>query len=434
MKLILKNIGMLKEAELTLHPLSVIAGENDNGKSTVGKIMFCIIKAVNLYKEESRRTKESWLANHLHKIFFLLRTGIVVENENQADHLNIIKTATEKNRIEIWNWPVYHERITLLLNESAPHVKPGLHEEVKQLIEKINSFIDQPDVEKQLIENTLTKVFTSEFDSSLLLHGAIKGEIKLFEKDIVLLSLTIEHDRKIFLHNEVEPIELKDVTFIESPLILNHHSLLQGSQTLLDIDPKNVSEIGLPYTTLHTKDLFDKLRRPIMPASIFDDDKISQHNRFSSIIKGEVRHDKSSNDFVFTREQQDISIKNTASGIKAFGLLHILLANDIIGKNTMLIFDEPENHLHPKWQLVLAELLVELSKSGVYVLLSSHSPYMIEALKRYAERAQLDDQHAFYLAEERCIRDEDRLAEIFRVLSEPFEVFRQMDAEDMASE
>ena len=49
MKLVLKNIGMLKDATVTLQPLSVIAGENDNGKSTVGKIMFCIVKAINRY-------------------------------------------------------------------------------------------------------------------------------------------------------------------------------------------------------------------------------------------------------------------------------------------------------------------------------------------------------------------------------------------------
>lgn len=42
MRLVLKNIGMLKNAEINLKNLSVIAGENDNGKSTVGKVVFCI--------------------------------------------------------------------------------------------------------------------------------------------------------------------------------------------------------------------------------------------------------------------------------------------------------------------------------------------------------------------------------------------------------
>jgi hypothetical protein len=39
MKLILENIGQLQHTEITLHKLSVIAGENDSSKSTVGKIV-----------------------------------------------------------------------------------------------------------------------------------------------------------------------------------------------------------------------------------------------------------------------------------------------------------------------------------------------------------------------------------------------------------
>ena len=61
MKLILENIGMLQHAEITLHKLCVIAGENDNGKSTVGKIVFCLVKAINRYREDLQESKEFWV-------------------------------------------------------------------------------------------------------------------------------------------------------------------------------------------------------------------------------------------------------------------------------------------------------------------------------------------------------------------------------------
>ncbi len=44
MELILKNIGMIKRARIKLHGLTVIAGENDTGKSTVGKVLMAMIK------------------------------------------------------------------------------------------------------------------------------------------------------------------------------------------------------------------------------------------------------------------------------------------------------------------------------------------------------------------------------------------------------
>ena len=67
MQIKLRNIGMLEKAELNLNSLTLIAGENDNGKSTIGKVIFCIIKAINKYKDELQESKEHKLlpAKHL---------------------------------------------------------------------------------------------------------------------------------------------------------------------------------------------------------------------------------------------------------------------------------------------------------------------------------------------------------------------------------
>ena len=98
-----------------------------------------------------------------------------------------------------------------------------------------------------------------------------------------------------------------------------------------------------------------------------------------------------------------------------------------------MIFDEPENHLHPKWQLKFAEVIVKIVKSGVKILVNSHSPYMIEALQRYSDKDKIIAN--FYLAENGEISkvdgsNEKTLSEIFKKLSEPFEVFEKMDMGD----
>ena len=51
MKIIFKNIGFFKEAELELKGLTVLAGENDTGKSTLGRLIFSIVKAEHFSKE-----------------------------------------------------------------------------------------------------------------------------------------------------------------------------------------------------------------------------------------------------------------------------------------------------------------------------------------------------------------------------------------------
>ena len=276
-------------------------------------------------------------------------------------------------------------------------------------------------------------MFVSEFDASLLLQGATQGRIQLMENDLTLMDIVVTNG-DVRLADEVEPMALKDATFIDSPLILNNHDVLARSQTLLDMDQRRSSRLGQPYTTLHTKDLFDKLRTPVLPFDLFGKDKADLAHEIQNIIDGEIAYDRNDRDFVFRRRGASVSIKNTASGIKVFGLLQILVTNEFVAKNTVLIFDEPENHLHPKWQLKLAQLLLKLVENGVYVLVSSHSPYLIEALKRGVDRAGLADQARFALAQNQCITDADRLSDIFSVLAEPFEVFRKMDAEDLRDE
>ena len=60
----IKNVGIVKEASVKLNGLTVIAGENDTGKSTVGKLIFAIVKAASRYeqdlKESPRETKRYW--------------------------------------------------------------------------------------------------------------------------------------------------------------------------------------------------------------------------------------------------------------------------------------------------------------------------------------------------------------------------------------
>jgi len=316
--------------------------------------------------------------------------------------------------------------------------EPNDRQEVLALRDEIQAVLDQPENINQSIENALNKVFASEFDASLLLHGATQGRIQLVENDLTLMDLVVTDDG-VSLMGEVEPVALKDATFIDSPLILNNHDVLARSQTLLDVDQRRSGRLSLPYTTLHTKDLFDKLRTPVLPLDLLSPDNTMRTNRvlddMEVLIDGEVAYDKTERDFVFRRPSgAAISIKNTASGIKVFGLLKMLVANEFVTKDTILIFDEPENHLHPKWQLKLAQVLLKLVESGVYVLVSSHSPYLIEALKRGVDRAGLTNEARFALAQERKINDEDRLSDIFSVLAEPFEAFRKMDAEDLGDE
>ncbi len=428
MKLVLENIGLLKKAEINLNHLTVIAGENDNGKSTVGKVIFCVIKAMSRYKEDLQESKEYKITEKLNELFFLFRRILSNDAPSNIDLIRQFQLLLNSNKSLFFLQSF--EDLVKQLKSQTHGFEPEEIIKFEKLSQEIKLIIDTPENKIQSIESALNKAFSAEFDQSILQNNKKTGLIQIYENELMLFELEVHGNNKIKLIKEPEPIEINDVTFIESPLVLSFHDLLIRSQSGFDMNKRGTNRLGIPYTTLHTKDLFDKLKeRNILDINDFGVDQFVK-----KIIEGDINYHNDRRDFIFKRNQEEISIKNTASGIKSFGLLQLLAKNGFIHKNAMLVFDEPENHLHPKWQLKFAELLVRLAGKGIFILVSSHSPYMIEALKRYSELSELEIEPRFYLAKDKVIENKNRLAEIFDALSEPFEDFRRMDAEALKDE
>ncbi len=324
MRVKLKNIGIIKEADLALHGLTIIAGENDSGKSTIGKVLYSLIKTIK------------WSSN------------------------------------------------------TSPDSE-------KHYIKKFNSYID------------------------MLFHNQISdnGNIEFFYKK-THFKIDIKKDKCVSfsMANNFVNEERKTATplFIETPYVWNIFASVKSMQNLIlsgsDINFEIPMTLNDLYIALNTK-LTD------------DDDKIKLD--VASIIGGAFV-ENSFGDFNFVKKNQNIDLINTAMGIKYFGILQVLAEKNHLYKDQMLILDEPEVHLHPKWQLELAKVIVYLAKHGVNILVNSHSPYIIEALQRYAKHSTL--KAGFYLADDyKIVEDENSLSKIFAKLSEPFDEFDAMDRE-----
>lgn len=414
---------MLKKATVKLDGLTLIAGENDTGKSTVGKVFFCIIKAISKYKD-LKESKEDKIEDILDELFFIARRNL--QDEDRSRHIALRNIFHIRKYVQIGekNPAEYMKKIRL----ETDNLSIKKHRDIiKELVYQLELTINTPEDVQKSVQNALKKVLHSEFNSSILKYGEEEGRIKLSEKELLLLDISIDSQNTIKLKNQVEPIEFKDATFIESPLILNNHDLLSRSRSGLDLTKRRSRMLGVPYTTLHTKDLFDKLK-------FFDfnfEDKFLTNvlNDIQNIIDGEIIYDEDEKDFVYIKGKQKIPIKNTATGIKVFGIIQLLINNEFINKTGILILDEPENHLHPKWQLKYAQIIAILVKNNISVIANSHSPYMIEALKRYSDKEGIENSSNFYLANDGAIEDKSNLQKIYEKLSEPYDEFDKMDSD-----
>lgn len=99
MKLRIQNFAKIKEADIILDGITVIAGNNNTGKSTVGKILDSMYNATNNLEDKMKNAKKSRLRNTLRSMSYVgsllhLPSRIVsetveqiLEAESQEDEL-----------------------------------------------------------------------------------------------------------------------------------------------------------------------------------------------------------------------------------------------------------------------------------------------------------------------------------------------------------
>ncbi len=82
--------------------------------------------------------------------------------------------------------------------------------------------------------------------------------------------------------------------------------------------------------------------------------------------------------------------------------------------NELLIIDEPEMNLHPKAQVQMLEFLAMLVDTGLNVLITTHSPYIIDHLSNLTQAYQHPDkkgiQGEFYLKNHQAFIDENKVS------------------------
>ena len=69
----------------------------------------------------------------------------------------------------------------------------------------------------------------------------------------------------------------------------------------------------------------------------------------------------------------------------------LLFIERYVYQGDMLIIDEPESHLHPAAQQQMAAVLAYLIRSGIRVLITTHSHYMVEQLSAFVNASKLDE-------------------------------------------
>lgn len=119
------------------------------------------------------------------------------------------------------------------------------------------------------------------------------------------------------------------------------------------------------YADIITKALLPPLRGPSDPS----------RKRITSILQkaidGKVSVQKE--EFFLRNKQGNLEFTLLAEGFRKLGLLWTLVQNGTLLNGSVLFWDEPEANLNPKLIKTLIEVLIELQRMGVQVLISTHN-------------------------------------------------------------
>lgn len=426
MKLKLENIGMIRYADIKLDGLTVIAGENDTGKSTVGKLIFSLIKAFNRYEQDLNESKSDRAFELIEKTYFQLRKEYDFrENAEIKDAFYPPVFSRELKKTE--------DPITLIDDKIVLLNKFGASNVIENLECIKNTYLKDENKEL-IIKRALTKAFISEFYFELTpKHSDLISYINISEGSNKIFDISIK-DNEVEYLKLYDDLSFNDVTLIETPIFLQMYDLIRSASTLFEMEDRSERLVRFsrpnPKVALHVKDLVSKLENAqyfsFQQKSVFEGNLDGLLVDITKIIKGYgFSFEKEDRDFYFNKNgNTKFKSINTATGLKSFGIIQLLIQANILNERSLLIIDEPEIHLHPKWQVEYAKLIVTLVKNDIPVLLTSHSPEIIQALSTFSEKFGVKDRTAYYLAESdgvisNIIDVSEDINKIFIKLAEP---------------
>lgn len=368
-KLIIKNIGKLKNAEVEINGITVITGENNTGKSTVGKTLFSLFYGFyDLDKKISMRK-----IGDIENIFLRF-----VRNMNSENLKKIINISDKIEKKVNYN----KDEISRLLQENESFIPK---ENLEDVSEKISNIIKI--TSKSYLENMISYIFNIEFDSQINTIGSnYEGRIILRIKEDEI-KIAIKRN-EIAIENEINL--RSEVIYIDDPFVIDN---------LNEYKFKDIRYLENHKENLETK-LFRENNEINISERIILANKLEQINeKLEKVIDGEIKLSQGRWIYEF-KNNKELNLKNLSTGLKSFAILKRLIENGNLKENGTVILDEPEIHLHPEWQLLFAELIVLLQKEfGMHILLTTHSPYFLNAIEVYSEKYKINEKCKYYIAE-----------------------------------
>lgn len=440
MKLRLKNIGIIEEADINLPGLTVITGKNSSGKSTVGKALYAVIDGAIDITEKYNNDVSHMISVILVSVSGLLsELSMIVRNssrDSEEESLRIKQLFSEYIKI----WELLNLRpSTMRVIASEAEVEELAQEfekfDVVDIIDKINKIRNkykQPDirvsdkreirervseagrrVDKLMNQLNATPDYKAYAVSNIndTLHKEFVNQIQPVKWDADYSDITISNDRQDIVdiridNNNVIALDIANpdnyfdrAIMIDDPMIIDQidgsisqTGYLGGNEYIPGMEPSDHRE-SLLRLIRNTK------QRTVLEKTQISKEAQEIERKLDSMLSGDFSFEDEGS-YIIGKDGKKLRLSNMATGTKTVAILIMLIREGLLTQKSVLIFDEPESHLHPEWQNIFAEIIVLIEKViGAHIVLTTHSPNLFYALDTYSRKYDIISRCAFYQTE-----------------------------------
>ena len=389
MKIHFKNIGPINEAELELGDLIIVAGQNNTGKTYLAYTLYGLSKWVTEFKWVTEASEGSLLVKAMIDSALSIKVEEVatklIENGLYKQELSRDELNKDRRKVASMLGRIF-SKSHIAEVFSAPQDK---FEQASVEVSFESEFPSTPYRE----ELYLKCVVLAEYKDGILTFsvkqpGQSLSSERIFIEWLVLLCYTkfllMEFSNPFILSAERFGISLfyRELDFTKNRLV----EMLQGmsdEKTGARFSPyvfidKNANRYALPI-----KDNIDYTRD--IPNIISKSDILENgdlHDSVKKIMGGSYKRDKNDIRFVSKTRKKgrfDIPLHMASSSARGLSALYFYLRHQV-KSNQLLIIDEPEGHLDTQNQIMLARMLSQFVRSGIKVLITTHSDYVLKEI------------------------------------------------------
>lgn len=426
MNIEIRDIGKIEQADVTLDGITVIAGENNTGKSTIGKTVFTVFNALRNWQQKYVNSCSRSINLALNKLSEELETFCMDKTNAKRRRTNRVGKLIEDlsyNQdfiayIEDYKYSQVQEEkdkarqeVVKLLSELCMDYVGMYQRNAQELINEYKSFFDAW-IEKAIVyfENNIEldervlqgeairKSFSDCFKSQFVREGRQKSFIKMKynDKEYTVNLGNMEVDISA-------PIRIdRNVNFIESPKLFDEIKNIYSTENVKE----ELQKIMVPNSFLNSRGMIITIggfRKEFEGIVESPPEELAEILEMLQSEMGGYAHYYAKEGMKFRDNslKNPIPAQNVSTGLKAMAFLEYALRTGAIQKGDILILDEPEINLHPDWQISYARALVLLhQKYDLTLLITSHSPYFIRAIECFSDKYDMMDKLNVYLVDQ----------------------------------